>query len=120
MPAIIEYLPYRERDGATARDESTYAAFASAGYAGVRVDRAGHGESDGTFDDEYPGAELADGVEVIGRRTNRWEPAACLSGTFTERRPPLGRAKPANTVHELPYRHRYRRLRTTRSWFDLG
>ena len=65
VPAIVEYIPYRKRDGTAARDESVYPAFAAAGYAGIRVDRAGHGESDGEFDDEYSPAELADGVEVI-------------------------------------------------------
>ena len=65
VPAILEYLPYRKRDGTAQRDESTYPAFAEAGYAGVRVDISGTGESDGDFDDEYSPRELADGVEVI-------------------------------------------------------
>lgn len=65
VPAILEYLPYRKRDGTADRDESTYPVFAKAGYAGIRVDIAGHGESDGRFDDEYSAQELADGVEVI-------------------------------------------------------
>ncbi|MEH6632952.1 MAG: CocE/NonD family hydrolase [Halopseudomonas aestusnigri] len=65
VPAIFEYLPYRKRDGTAPRDESTYPAFARAGYAGVRVDISGTGESDGVFDDEYSPRELADGVEVI-------------------------------------------------------
>ncbi|MBT6732193.1 MAG: CocE/NonD family hydrolase, partial [Acidiferrobacteraceae bacterium] len=64
-PAILEYLPYRKRDGTALRDESTYPIFASNGYAGVRVDISGTGESDGDFDDEYSPRELADGVEVI-------------------------------------------------------
>lgn len=64
-PAILEYIPYRKRDGTAPRDESTYPHFAEAGYAGVRVDISGHGESDGDFDDEYSPRELSDGVEVI-------------------------------------------------------
>ncbi|MEM1048287.1 MAG: CocE/NonD family hydrolase [Pseudomonadota bacterium] len=64
-PAILEYIPYRKRDATAQRDESTYPRFAAAGYVGVRVDIAGHGESDGIFDDEYSPRELADGVEVI-------------------------------------------------------
>ncbi len=64
-PAILEYLPYRKRDGTAPRDESTYPTFAAAGYVGIRVDIAGTGESDGCFDDEYSPQELADGVEVI-------------------------------------------------------
>ncbi len=64
-PAILEYLPYRKRDGTAERDESTYPVLAEAGYAGVRVDMAGHGESDGEFDDEYSPRELDDGLAVI-------------------------------------------------------
>ena len=64
-PAILEYLPYRKRDGTAARDATTHSVFAAAGYAGVRVDIAGSGESDGLFDDEYSERELADGEAVI-------------------------------------------------------
>jgi putative CocE/NonD family hydrolase len=65
VPAILEYLPYRKRDGTAPRDESTYPAFAEAGYAGVRVDISGTGESDGDFDDEYSPRELSDACDVI-------------------------------------------------------
>lgn len=65
VPAVLEYLPYRKRDGTAQRDESTYPHFANAGIAGVRVDIAGHGESDGLFDDEYSEQELCDGEQVI-------------------------------------------------------
>jgi uncharacterized protein len=65
VPAILEYLPYRKRDGTGQRDESSYPVFADAGYAGVRVDIRGNGESDGLFDDEYSPRELADGLAVI-------------------------------------------------------
>jgi putative CocE/NonD family hydrolase len=65
VPAVFEYLPYRKRDGTAQRDDSTYPIFAAAGYAGVRVDISGNGDSDGDFDDEYSPRELADGVEVI-------------------------------------------------------
>ncbi len=65
-PAILEYLPYRKRDGTAARDATTLRVFAAAGYACLRVDIAGSGESDGLFDDEYSERELADGEEAIG------------------------------------------------------
>ena len=65
LPAILEYLPYRKRDGTAQRDDSTYPSFAEAGYIGVRVDISGTGESDGDWDDEYSPRELADGCEVI-------------------------------------------------------
>lgn len=64
-PAILEYLPYRQRDGTSARDDGNYPVFAAAGYAGVRVDMAGNGESDGLMTDEYLEDELASGQEVI-------------------------------------------------------
>lgn len=65
VPAILEFLPYRRRDGTAPRDESTYPVFARAGYAGVRVDMRGSGDSDGDIEDEYSPQELADAAEVI-------------------------------------------------------
>jgi putative CocE/NonD family hydrolase len=65
VPAVLEYLPYRQRDGTCLRDESTYPTFAEAGYAGVRVDIRGSGESDGVIDGEYTPRELADALQVI-------------------------------------------------------
>jgi uncharacterized protein len=65
VPAILEYLPYRKRDGTCIRDESTYPVFAAAGYAGVRVDMRGAGDSEGLMFDEYTPQELADAIEVI-------------------------------------------------------
>ncbi|KAB0682530.1 CocE/NonD family hydrolase [Aureimonas leprariae] len=65
VPAVLEYLPYRKRDGTSPRDESTYPGFAEAGYAGVRVDIRGSGESDGVIDGEYTPRELSDALEVI-------------------------------------------------------
>lgn len=65
VPAVLEYLPYRKRNGTAPRDESTYPVFAAAGIAGVRVDIRGSGESEGVIDGEYTPRELADAVEVI-------------------------------------------------------
>ena len=65
VPAVLEFLPYRKRDGTSARDETTYPAYARAGIAGVRVDMRGNGESDGLMSDEYTPEELADACEVI-------------------------------------------------------
>ncbi|MCH9852805.1 MAG: CocE/NonD family hydrolase [Alphaproteobacteria bacterium] len=64
-PAILEYLPYRKRDGTAPRDETTHKVFASDGYACVRVDIAGTGDSEGLFDDEYSEQELSDGEAVL-------------------------------------------------------
>ncbi|KIC09340.1 glutaryl 7-ACA acylase [Leisingera sp. ANG-M1] len=65
FPAILEYLPYRKRDGTAARDETTHRVFAAEGYACVRVDIAGTGDSEGVFDDEYSEQELSDGEAVL-------------------------------------------------------
>jgi len=65
VPAILEYLPYRKRDGTYERDALTHPYLAGHGYAGVRVDIRGSGESAGLLSDEYSEQELADSVEVI-------------------------------------------------------
>jgi len=65
VPAILEYLPYRKRDGTYERDALTHPYLAGHGYAGVRVDIRGCGESDGLLFDEYAKQEQDDGVEVI-------------------------------------------------------
>ncbi|WP_424987810.1 CocE/NonD family hydrolase [Microbulbifer sp. S227A] len=65
VPAILEYLPYRKRDGTCARDSLTHPWFARRGYACIRVDIRGNGDSDGLMSDEYTPQELSDAVEVI-------------------------------------------------------
>ena len=65
VPAILEYLPYRKRDGTIARDELTHPFFAKRGYASIRVDIRGNGDSQGIMLDEYTSQELNDAVEVI-------------------------------------------------------
>ncbi len=65
VPAILEYLPYRRRDGTVMRDDINHPWFAANGYACVRVDVRGNGDSDGFMDDEYTDEELDDGVQVI-------------------------------------------------------
>ncbi|WP_295316044.1 CocE/NonD family hydrolase [Roseobacter sp.] len=65
VPAILEYLPYRKRDGTCARDALTHPWFAARGYACIRVDIRGNGDSEGLMEDEYTAQELTDAVEVI-------------------------------------------------------
>ncbi|GAA6174671.1 CocE/NonD family hydrolase [Sulfitobacter pacificus] len=65
VPVILEYLPYRKRDGTCARDALTHPWFAERGYACVRVDMRGNGDSHGVMEDEYAPQEQADAVEVI-------------------------------------------------------
>jgi putative CocE/NonD family hydrolase len=71
VPAILEYLPYRKRDFTARRDALNHHYFAGHGYAGVRVDLRGSGESDGVLTDEYLEQELADGEEVIDWLVNQ-------------------------------------------------
>ena len=65
VPAILEYIPYRKRDFTRARDEPIHYYFAGYGYAAVRVDVRGSGDSDGLLLDEYVRQEQDDALEVI-------------------------------------------------------
>ncbi len=64
-PVILEYIPYRRRDGTRQGDEAMHRWFAAAGFACARVDIAGMGDSDGLVGDEYVLREQDDGLEVI-------------------------------------------------------
>jgi uncharacterized protein len=65
VPVVLEYLPYRKRDGVRARDEATAANLAPFGIAFARVDIRGTGDSDGVMTDEYDEPELRDAVDCI-------------------------------------------------------
>jgi putative CocE/NonD family hydrolase len=65
VPAIVEYLPYRKRDGTAPRDEIMHPWFARQGYAVLRIDIRGTGESDGRFVDEYIKQEQDDALEAL-------------------------------------------------------
>ena len=65
VPAILEHLPYRKRDGTVARDELTHPYLAGHGYACIRVDMRGNGDSDGLMDDEYTKQEWDDAIAVM-------------------------------------------------------
>ncbi|UHQ54844.1 MULTISPECIES: CocE/NonD family hydrolase [Microbulbifer] len=65
VPAILEFIPYRRRDNTRARDDIMHPWFAGNGYACVRVDIRGSGDSEGVLEDEYLQRELDDGVEII-------------------------------------------------------
>ena len=65
VPAILEYIPYRRRDGTRVRDEPMQAWFAGCGYACLRVDLRGAGDSDGLLHDEYLKQEQDDALEVV-------------------------------------------------------
>jgi uncharacterized protein len=65
VPAILEFLPYRKSDGTTVRDAARQPYLAGFGYAAVRVDMRGTGESDGVITDEYTEQEQEDAREVL-------------------------------------------------------
>ena len=65
VPAILEYLPYRKRDGTRTRDQGLHMYFAGHGYASIRVDIRGTGDSEGLISDEYTVQEQLDGCEAI-------------------------------------------------------
>jgi predicted acyl esterase len=65
VPVILEYLPYRKRDGTHVRDALTHPYLAGHGYACVRVDMRGNGDSDGLLFDEYTQQEQDDACDVI-------------------------------------------------------
>lgn len=103
VPVVLEYIPYRKRDGTLPRDERMHPYFAGHGYAAVRVDIRGNGDSEGLMEDEYSPQELADAVEVIrwlaeqpwcsgavGMMGKSWGGFNCLQTAFL--RPPALRA----------------------------
>ena len=65
VPAILEYLPYRKGDAMARRDSRHHPYFAGHGYAAVRVDLRGSGDSDGILTDEYTRQEEDDALEVL-------------------------------------------------------
>ncbi len=64
-PAILEIIPYRRRDLVRARDERNHPFLASHGFACLRVDMRGSGDSDGIMEDMYSDLELDDTRRVI-------------------------------------------------------
>jgi putative CocE/NonD family hydrolase len=65
VPAVFEYIPYRKRDSTRGRDALNHPYMAGHGYACVRVDMRGSGDSDGVLRDEYLADEHDDACEVI-------------------------------------------------------
>jgi putative CocE/NonD family hydrolase len=65
VPVILEHLPYFKRHGTAARDALTHAYLAGYGYACIRMDMRGSGDSQGRMTDEYTAQELQDACDVI-------------------------------------------------------
>ncbi|WP_328584552.1 CocE/NonD family hydrolase [Streptomyces sp. NBC_00370] len=65
VPAVLEYIPYRKRDLSSVRDSIHHPYMAGHGYACVRVDIRGTGESEGVLLDEYLETEQRDAEHVL-------------------------------------------------------
>jgi len=65
VPAILEYIPYRKNDLCLPEDTMTGHYLAGHGYAYVRIDLRGAGDSEGLMTGEYLPQELSDGCEAI-------------------------------------------------------
>ena len=65
VPAILEYVPYRKGDSYAIDDSVRYPWFAGHGYACVRVDIRGSGDSAGVLLDEYHPQEQLDCLEIL-------------------------------------------------------
>lgn len=65
VPAVIEYMPYRKRDQTRSRDEPIHGWLSQHGYACLRVDMHGSGDSDGILRQEFQAQEQDDALEMI-------------------------------------------------------
>ncbi|MEU9786033.1 CocE/NonD family hydrolase [Streptomyces phaeochromogenes] len=65
VPAILEYIPYRKGDLSSVRDSIHHPYIAGHGYACVRVDLRGTGDSEGVLTDEYLEVEQSDAEAVL-------------------------------------------------------
>lgn len=64
-PAILESVPYRKSDGTAVGDAAWGSYFAARGFAYVRLDIRGSGDSEGVLCDEYSETEQRDAERVI-------------------------------------------------------
>ena len=72
VPAVLEFIPYRQRDLTAVRDSMHHPYLAGHGFAGVRVDLRGSGDSEGVLTDEYLERELSSSARVL-RISSRYE-----------------------------------------------
>ena len=117
VPAILEFIPYRQRDLTAVRDSMHHPYLAGHGFAGVRVDLRGSGDSEGVLTDEYLEQELRDAEEVLawlaaqpwcdgrtGMMGISWGGFNALQ--VAARRPPSLGADRHGLVHRRPVRRR--------------
>ncbi|CCE86257.1 Piso0_005925 [Millerozyma farinosa CBS 7064] len=63
--ALVEYLPYRKNDFTAIRDSIRHPYYAGFGFASLRVDMRGCGDSDGVINGEYLPQEQEDNLAVF-------------------------------------------------------
>ncbi len=63
--SIVEYIPYRKNDFTAVRDSIRHPFFAGNGFASIRIDMRGTGDSDDWLKDEYLKQEQDDCLEVF-------------------------------------------------------
>ncbi len=65
VPALVEYAPFRHRDFTAPRDALIHPWFAGHGYASLRGELRGSGDSSGLAQDEYVSQEQDDALEAL-------------------------------------------------------
>ncbi|NDL60728.1 CocE/NonD family hydrolase [Phytoactinopolyspora mesophila] len=65
VPAILEFIPYRQHDLTALRDSTVHPYLAGHGYACLRVDLRGSGNSEGVLTGEYLESELRDAGDIL-------------------------------------------------------
>jgi putative CocE/NonD family hydrolase len=65
VPAVLEYIPYRKRDMTALRDGATHGYLAGHGYACVRLDVRGVGDSEGVYGDQFTAQYTEDAIDAI-------------------------------------------------------
>ena len=65
VPVILEYIPYRKNEFTALRDSIRHPYFAGHGYACMRVDMRGSGDSEGILYDEYLKQEQDDALAIL-------------------------------------------------------
>ena len=78
VPALLEYIPYRKGDWTAVGDSVRHAYLAGHGYASIRVDMRGSGDSEGVMRGKYLRQEQDDAVEVLRWMSEQpWSTGAC-------------------------------------------
>ena len=78
VPALLEYIPYRKNDWTAIGDSTRHAYLAGHGYASIRVDIRGSGDSEGLMQGKYLEQEQDDALEVLRWMSKQpWSTGEC-------------------------------------------